>query len=176
MRPLLLLLLLALPASAEIYKWVDANGKVHYSDKPVSGAEAVVPKESSTVSLPARNHPPAPPRQDPIRQPYQIDFSAPSDNATVRNNSGQLALTIALEPELARQHKVQLLLDGKPVRTLGSGGSFALDNLDRGEHQLQAQVIDKNGKVLASSPSRTVFLHRHSQLFPTGPQPSGSIQ
>ncbi len=24
----------ALPASAQMYKWVDANGKVHYSDKP----------------------------------------------------------------------------------------------------------------------------------------------
>jgi hypothetical protein len=29
-----LTLCLALPASAQLYKWVDANGKVQYSDKP----------------------------------------------------------------------------------------------------------------------------------------------
>ncbi|MGP1677538.1 MAG: DUF4124 domain-containing protein, partial [Burkholderiales bacterium] len=29
-----LALCLALPASAQTYKWVDSNGKVHYSDKP----------------------------------------------------------------------------------------------------------------------------------------------
>lgn len=31
---LCLTLCLALPASAQMYKWVDANGKVQYSDKP----------------------------------------------------------------------------------------------------------------------------------------------
>ena len=29
-----LALCLALPAAAQMYKWVDANGKIHYSDKP----------------------------------------------------------------------------------------------------------------------------------------------
>ncbi len=28
-------LLLAMPAGADVYKWVDSTGKVHYSDKPV---------------------------------------------------------------------------------------------------------------------------------------------
>jgi hypothetical protein len=32
-----LTLCLALPASAQLYKWVDANGKVQYSDKPPPG-------------------------------------------------------------------------------------------------------------------------------------------
>ena len=30
----LLLAILALPAAAEIYKWTDAQGKVHYGDQP----------------------------------------------------------------------------------------------------------------------------------------------
>lgn len=33
MRLLLLLLILAAPAHAEIYKWVDENGKVHFGDR-----------------------------------------------------------------------------------------------------------------------------------------------
>lgn len=32
--PVLVALLVATPAAAELYKWVDADGKVHYSDTP----------------------------------------------------------------------------------------------------------------------------------------------
>ena len=35
----LLLLFLPLAATAEIYKWVDESGRVHYSDKPAKGAK-----------------------------------------------------------------------------------------------------------------------------------------
>jgi hypothetical protein len=34
----LLLALLAIPAGAEIYKWTDVQGKVHYGDQPPSGS------------------------------------------------------------------------------------------------------------------------------------------
>jgi hypothetical protein len=37
-----LLALSALPAQAEIYKWTDANGKIHYSDRPQDGVDAKV--------------------------------------------------------------------------------------------------------------------------------------
>lgn len=50
-----LALCVALPASAQMYKWVDANGKVHYSDKPP-------PSNIKTEKLrePARPAPPPP--------------------------------------------------------------------------------------------------------------------
>ncbi len=38
MKPIsiMVILLIALPLQAEIYRWTDAAGKVHFSDKPVS--------------------------------------------------------------------------------------------------------------------------------------------
>lgn len=43
MRAIPVLLLLALPvlASAEIYKWTDSNGRVHFTDQAVDNAETV---------------------------------------------------------------------------------------------------------------------------------------
>lgn len=43
MRGLLLLMLMAcsLPVHSQIYKWTDANGKVHYSDKAVGNGEPI---------------------------------------------------------------------------------------------------------------------------------------
>lgn len=37
---LVVLALAVLPAHAQLYKWTDANGKVHYSDHPQDGANA----------------------------------------------------------------------------------------------------------------------------------------
>ena len=45
----LMLSLLTLPCMAEVYKWTDANGKVHYSDKAVGNGEAIrIPKSAGT--------------------------------------------------------------------------------------------------------------------------------
>ena len=41
MRALLCLLLLPGLAAAEIYRWTDANGQVHFGQRPVNGAERV---------------------------------------------------------------------------------------------------------------------------------------
>lgn len=38
---LLLLSLAVLPAQAEIYRWVDEQGRVHFGERPVQGAERV---------------------------------------------------------------------------------------------------------------------------------------
>jgi FKBP-type peptidyl-prolyl cis-trans isomerase len=42
-----MLLMLALPAGAEIYKWTDASGKVHYGDQP--------PNPGTTTQITPRN-------------------------------------------------------------------------------------------------------------------------
>jgi hypothetical protein len=44
----LALCLLALPAAAELYKWTDENGKVHYSDQPPPANV----KKSETITAP----------------------------------------------------------------------------------------------------------------------------
>lgn len=48
----LLLALSALPAHAEIYKWTDANGRVHYSDRPQDGVDAKAQQALRAVAAP----------------------------------------------------------------------------------------------------------------------------
>ncbi len=160
----------SMAAQATIYKWVDENGQVHYSDKPQRDAETVEfePSKISTITLVAPKANDAASGDDAEIPDYEIELVSPEDDATVRNNSGQIALSLSLTPELLPDHRIELLVDGEVTRTVGGTGEFSLDNLDRGEHALQARVIDKNGKVLASSNERRVFLHRHSRLMPQG--------
>jgi len=50
----LLLLMVALPAQAQVYKWTEANGTVHYSDRPQDGVAA---KPLQVESAPASASP-----------------------------------------------------------------------------------------------------------------------
>src|SRR4051794_23228290 len=48
----------ALPAQAQVYKWVDANGKVQYSDAPPPAVKKTeVVKGAMTASKPAADSP-----------------------------------------------------------------------------------------------------------------------
>ncbi|MBS1220075.1 MAG: hypothetical protein H6R21_3208, partial [Proteobacteria bacterium] len=49
--------------------------------------------------------------------------------------------------------------------------SVTLENLDRGSHTLQGQIVDARGEVLMSSETVTVHLHRQSVLAPQRAQP-----
>lgn len=45
----MLLALYPSPASAQVYRWVDANGNVHYGDRPADGAKTLdIPSAATT--------------------------------------------------------------------------------------------------------------------------------
>ncbi|MEO8165378.1 MAG: hypothetical protein ABI619_08275, partial [Betaproteobacteria bacterium] len=44
-----------------------------------------------------------------------------------------------------------ILLDGKPVTPDSSSLSFVLQDIDRGEHFLQALLVDRTGQTLSVS-------------------------
>ena len=73
---LMLALIFALPAAAEVYRWVDENGVVHYTDKPPApGAEpAKLPKLQKMPSgqLPQRIEP------DPAKKEAEVAAEAPT--------------------------------------------------------------------------------------------------
>jgi hypothetical protein len=157
---ILLFLLFASAVSAQtIYKIVTEDGRVIYSDKPSGNATPVELRKLNSVSLP-----PAKPR---TRTPaatrptvkYKLTFKQPTDQATVRNNNGIIRVTGAISPRA--NGTFHLLMDGKKVSS-NTQPSFTLQNVDRGAHHLQINYLSGSGKVLASSESIEVFMHRTS--------------
>lgn len=57
---------------------------------------------------------------------------------------------------------MQLLVDGAPYGAPGRATQVTLTDVDRGEHQLQAVVVDGDGAELLRSPPSVFFLHKHS--------------
>ena len=49
----LILVLAAMPVHAQLYKWTDADGKVHYSDRPQDGVKSKEIAVQRPVAKPA---------------------------------------------------------------------------------------------------------------------------
>jgi len=122
-----LLLAFALPASAAIYSYTDAEGNRVFTDRP--GGRAA---------------------------------EQPDPDATIRNNAGELAVSVTSTPALHPGHQYRLLLDGAAVGAPGESPVLMLQNVDRGSHQLVVEVIDSQGERLQASAPRVFHMMRTS--------------
>lgn len=158
-----LLFLVLSSLHADIYKWTDSNGIVHFSDVPHPGAKKIniAPEQSSTPS----SVPDLPQKQmqsaSKEAHVYQsVSIKEPKNEATIRNNQGYIPVIIEVDPELIAGDLVQLIFDGNPLGKPQTSLLFALNEVKRGTHTLGAQIVDAEGEVLAASDSITVFMHR----------------
>lgn len=165
-----LLLLIFSPLHADVFKWTDNQGVVHFSDKPHPNAVKV-----DLPALQSFSSPPAPtPSEQPAptngeeqnldavsTEPYeQVRIIQPIDQETIRNNQGALQATLLLEPSLKSGDKVQLMFDGAALGEPRANTVFNLQDINRGSHTINFQVINANGDVLNTSNTITVFMQR----------------
>ena len=172
-RTILLLLGLFAAFSAiagEAYVWTDENGVVHYSDRPMPGARRIELADPNTGQSPApRQREDAssettdetPEDSGPVRY-ESLEVASPGAEETLWNIEGVLNVSLALSPALQPGHQVRVYFDGNPQ--IVQGTSFQLQEVWRGVHNLQAEVIDQNGQMLIRSrPNR--FYVQQSTVF-----------
>ena len=88
--------------------------------------------------------------------------------------SGNLTVTASVTPALAGNRKMQLLLDGVVASGPSRTTTFQLLNVDRGTHELQAQVVDPAGRALFTSPASVFHMLRYSAIRPAKPAARGN--
>ncbi len=168
---LLISVFMAAPAFAEIYKWTDDQGVVHFSDEPHAGAETLEPGsppviETRIPEMPALDRDEA--GDDEAATRYRrLEVIYPENDQPVRSNAGELIVRVALEPLLRGSVRLVPLLDGSPVEALQtSPGEFRLDNVPRGTHTVGAQVESGEGRVRLRAEPVVVHLRRTSVNAP----------
>ncbi|MCL6704327.1 DUF4124 domain-containing protein [Pseudomonas sp. T1.Ur] len=145
---ILLLLLLALPAAAQIYKYTDADGNTAYSNQPPDGvpAQAVELPPLNSVELQAPANPDTSPTQEDNNAPRktyeQLELTDIPTEEALRANNGTFTVGVRSQPRLQGPHLFRLLLDGQPYGQPSNVPRLQLVNIDRGEHSLAVQVID----------------------------------
>jgi len=159
-------MLISSTALAQMYKWVDEQGNISYSDQPpYNGAKQLdtppLPTMQAT-SVPKKNKPAAEEETEEATVYTSLAITSPKDDMTIRDNSGNFSVSASIEPALntAQGHSLSLSMDGKVIKANSSSSSFSLSNIDRGTHKFMVMVIDKGGKPLLKSKSITVHLFR----------------
>lgn len=91
----------------------------------------------------------------------------PAGDATVFDNAGNVEVTVAVSPALRIDagDRIALILDGRRI-SVRRATQFKLSGITRGEHSLEAQVVDSSGNVLISSNPVKFHLWQASRLFP----------
>jgi hypothetical protein len=162
----LLGLLAAAAAMADAYTWTDEEGIVHYSDRPQPGATRIVLADPNTGRSPApqrRSTPSSTPSDDtaPDTGPFRyesFEVTSPGAEETLWNIEGVLNVSLSLTPALQPGHQVRVYFDGN--QQIVSGMSFQLDEVWRGVHNLQAEVLDETGQMMIRTRTNRFYVQQ----------------
>lgn len=157
----LILPLQGFATTAKIYVWRNEQGVLVFSDTPKPGAEEVKVTEQNNV-MPSMDTSILDIKPQVIEDKYQINVSQPKQNETIRDNTGSVYIAGLVKPIFKQGFRVQLFLDAKPYKKPQSRAMYILRNIDRGEHTVKFQLINDQGKVIASSDPVTFYMHRAS--------------
>lgn len=163
----LICLLATFPCAAQVYTYKDADGNTVFTDQPRPGAKRVDLAPTNRVSSPAApSHRAAKPAATPapamVTRYQMLRILVPLPDAGVEQDDGALVVTLASDPALAEGNYYRLLLDENPVGDPSQGPVFSIQNVDRGEHKLAAEIIDDRGHVIERTPTQSFFMQRIS--------------
>jgi len=181
MRSVLLLAVLgscwALVAQATVYRWVDADGTVHFSDQPHQGATEIQVQEPQTYSAPK----PAPAansnanaataaRLKDLNFRYTSCAVGSQASESTIGDTDSVEVSVSLNPAPRPSDHISVFYDGAALP--GSGGTstgYTVSPLDRGTHTLTVSVSDAGGNVLCQSGPVTFYVRQPSLLAPQNP-------
>ena len=152
------------PASG-IYRSIDADGNVIFTDKPPESgqAEEVKVREGNIVPGTAPRRPATERRPEPDDEPFRYEtlrITSPESEQTFQNPYEPIPVAVEVAPSLRRGHAMVLLVNGEqqPEMKLDA-------EIYRGAHELLIEVR-AGDEVIQQSEPITIFVHRASRLRP----------
>ncbi len=167
MRILLLLVTLFFltPVSAGVYRSVDEDGNIVYTDKPSPDAEKIKIDKVQTIPAGPDNFEYTPPEKPAVADYTKLEIVNPESDHVFTGNTGEVTVSVDIQPALntKRGDRLILTMDGKKAGD-STSTSFNLTNLDRGTHTIEVYVVNKGGKSLMESTPVSFTMKRTSVL------------
>ena len=154
------------------YRWVDAQGVVHYSDTPQPGAQVIQLQSAQTYH--ATPAPPPPPaakatatNTDP-NSPYQsCGIAQPASEASFFAPES-VPVSVQLAPGLRAGDDLTVTVDGAELAAVAPG-RYQVTAPERGAHTVNVAVHDADGKQVCRAAPVTFYVQQPSLLSPTSP-------
>ncbi len=171
LNKILIILVLVLPGLcyAAIYQYTDAQGNTVYTNKYHADAKPVdlpslnqLSEPKGVVKAPAnvKTQEELVVQQVVSKQNYTaFNIVSPSNSQTFQNQR-DIGLKFNIKPKLQDGDKIAIYVDGESkAYFVGAQSQVTLNNLPRGEHKIQARLLDANNKVLRISSEITIYVH-----------------
>ncbi|MGQ0586681.1 MAG: DUF4124 domain-containing protein [Gammaproteobacteria bacterium] len=151
-------------AKDQVYKWVDKDGVVHYSNQPpAEGAKpAKLPplqtyKGGTNPNL-SRFDKPGAKGGAAAGGAVNIEIVTPSNDETFHGGERVVPVAVMVTPQIGAGQKLIYLLDGRPASPPTTDTSFALTGVDRGTHSVSVTLVGEAGDEIAASGSVTFHM------------------
>lgn len=165
--------------ATEVYRHVDKDGVVHYTDQPpTKGAKpAVLPPIQVVGPVGGRPAPGSASGATVITDadltgaaPLSVSIMSPTPDQTFRRDDRLLPVSVRMNQPLPQGHGLLYLLDGtarnaEPTRSL----NFTFAGVERGEHMVAVATVDANGREVART--APVIVHMESAPLVTQERP-----
>ena len=170
-------------SEGEIYKVVDADGNVTFTDQPPStGAQpldlpplSVIETDIQVPEVPAQVAAGEDPKELTARELRRLysDFSItqPQSEETFWGTGNSVLVTWGSTQAISPEMSVMLFVNGAAQKAPASG-SISL-SLERGEHSVYAELRDERNRRIVTTDSVTFFIKQHSANFNRRPIGSG---
>jgi len=178
-------LAMASPAFSAIFRTVDAQGNVTFTDQPPKASDTPVKSEEIKIatpntfqdSTPYERWDPEPEAENSGSTSYTLSIVSPSNEESIRNNAGNVVIRTRINPELSEGHVARLELNGTLTGEAIDEGAIYLTNMPRGTHRARLVIESESGRRLAESVESVFHLQRISVFSPSRsppPPPAGS--
>ena len=153
-------------AAQPVYKVVDEQGNVTFTDTPPSDAAAEVQTLNATNTTPSMPVGDAATADDTAMQDteapvaYSTRITFPVDHSTIPMGPGDFVVEAAVQPRLRIGEHLVLTLDGVSVGEPQRAARWQLTNVFRGEHRLQVFRLGADDTRQDASPEQVVFVMR----------------
>ncbi len=152
----LILMLLSTAVLAEggkLYRYVDANGRVHFTDQPPTRGAKPLVLDGSRPEMAKKKWDDAE-SIEIIRKAtrFAVHWTLPSPGQSYASTAQGLLVVVSVMPGLAQGFGVNFQVDGKtqnsrPINDIKT----TLHGIGAGKHELVAVLLNRNGAELARS-------------------------
>jgi hypothetical protein len=153
--------------SKPIYKVIDEDGKVSFSNRPQKNAveielqgtntlPEVVPRTKTNIQTETITT-----ETDNSRSYKTLAITYPADGGAIANGLVPFTLDANLSPKLQKGHTLWLLIDGQRNNS-STQSEITVPPLERGQHTLQLIITDGSDNILKQSATSTINVLRPS--------------
>lgn len=151
--------------AADVYKTVDEDGNVTFTDSPPKDkpAEKIKLKETNTQPpVEFRSRRGSDGREGPEEEtgPYNPRIVSPPNEYQMGPREASLSITVETDRPLDDGHSFQLFVNGAAHAEPTQSSSLTLTNVRRGRKDITVSVVDAEGAVIASSNPISVYVIR----------------